>query len=285
MTARRPCMRQARPFHATQRGTDRMQRPAMARSNLALHRIAASPWQPVEAELDAWAACGRIVRFWWRDDDAVAPSPALDRLLALAEGVPLTLAVIPEMAEPALAGRLAEAPQVAVVQHGVAHENHAAPDAKRVELTQAGAAPALVAASKRLAELFGEQILPVLVPPWNRIAPALVPLLPGCGFAGLSTFGPRPQRLAAPGLVQVNTHADPVNWRARRARPVAEFATGLAETLEARRRGRADADEPVGLLTHHRLGDRAIEAMVAALASLVSDHPAACWVGLGEAIA
>ena len=42
-----------------------------------------------------------------------------------------------------------------------------------------------------LERLFGARPLPVLVPPWNRIAPALVPTLPEIGFAGLSTFGAR----------------------------------------------------------------------------------------------
>jgi hypothetical protein len=55
------------------------------------------PWLPLECELDLWSDSGRQVRFWLRDDDAVAPGPALDRLAQVAErfGAPALLAVIP----------------------------------------------------------------------------------------------------------------------------------------------------------------------------------------------
>ena len=70
-------------------------------------------WDRLDRELAAWAAEGREATFWWRDDDAVAATPALDRLLRLTEsgGVPLALAVIPAPAEPGLAERLATQPQ------------------------------------------------------------------------------------------------------------------------------------------------------------------------------
>ena len=44
-----------------------------------------SGWAVLEAELDLWQAAGRTASFWWRDDDAVAATPALSRLLALPE--------------------------------------------------------------------------------------------------------------------------------------------------------------------------------------------------------
>ncbi|MEI9988218.1 MAG: hypothetical protein WDN69_37045 [Aliidongia sp.] len=257
----------------------------MALPDLALHRSTASPWRVVEAELDAWATAGRVARLWWRDDDAVAPSSALDRLLALAGDAPLALAVIPQGIDPELARRLDGNPNITVAQHGIAHENHAPAGAKRVELMSPQAIPGLTEGAARLADLFGAQNLPVLVPPWNRIAPELVPLLTGCGFTGLSSFGPRRRPLAARGLAQVNTHVDPVDWTRRRSRDVADFATGLADTLALQRLGQMDAGEPLGLLTHHRLDDRGIEGMIADLASIVANHPAACWIGLAEAMA
>ena len=255
----------------------------MALPSLAAHRSSPSPWRVVEAELAAWAAAGRAASFWWRDDDAIAPSAALDRLLAVS--IPLSLAVIPQAAEPVLARHLSGVSHVRIVQHGIAHRNHAALGAKRTELVADLSPQALCEAAARLADLFGSLVLPVLVPPWNRIAPELVAALPGIGVTGLSTFGPRRQRLAAPGLVQVNTHADPVDWRARRARSAEEFATAVADTLALRRLGQADAAEPLGLLTHHRLDDPAAWALAADLASIVTAHPAARWVALEEALA
>ncbi|TIT57545.1 MAG: polysaccharide deacetylase, partial [Mesorhizobium sp.] len=54
-------------------------------------------WQPLVEELARWQRAGRKAEFWLRDDDAVDPTPALDRLLDLTRqfAVPVTLAVIP----------------------------------------------------------------------------------------------------------------------------------------------------------------------------------------------
>ena len=142
-----------------------------------------SGWPAVEQELVLWQAAGRKPVLWWRDDDAADATPALDRLLDLqrAHDQPLALAVVPAGATPALAARLAQAPRVDLLQHGYAHTNHAPPGDKKAEL---GAhRPAMFVLGElgtgRLAleRLFGRRVLPVLVPPWNRIAPALVPAM------------------------------------------------------------------------------------------------------------
>jgi len=57
-----------------------------------------SGWGALEAELDIWQSAGRSASFWWRDDDAIAATPELDRLLALAQDAPIGLAVIPAQA-------------------------------------------------------------------------------------------------------------------------------------------------------------------------------------------
>src|SRR5581483_2461357 len=145
------------------------------------------PWHALEAELDRWHGEGNIAELWWRDDDAVAPSAALDRLLALGGGaIPMALAVIPAGAEPALAERLAGEDRVAVLQHGYAHDNHRPPGERASEF--GGDRPrdeetrALTRGSGGLRRLFGARFVPALVPPWNRIDAGLVPALAGLGF-------------------------------------------------------------------------------------------------------
>jgi len=242
-----------------------------------------SIWAPLEAELAAWAETGRTARFWWRDDDATAPSAALDRLLALAGPVPLALAVVPQTATDALAHRLATTETVAVLQHGIAHINHAPTPAKKAELGDDRPAASLVAVlaegRRRLETLFGRRFRPILVPPWNRIAEAVANLLPAAGFIGLSTAGSH--RSAVAGLRQINSHLDPVDWRGtRRCRPVTDLVAEAARHLAARRL--AGSDEPVGFLTHHLLDDPATEDFAAGLTALVGTHPAAAWVSVGE---
>ena len=74
----------------------------------------------LERELDAWAAAGRTATLWWRDDDAAGATPALERLLALADelATPLALAVIPARADRSLRHLLARSRRVVVLQHG-----------------------------------------------------------------------------------------------------------------------------------------------------------------------
>ena len=71
-------------------------------------------WDALEAELDLWQSAGRTATFWWRDDDAIAWTPALERLLELAEDTPIAIAVIPGNAETGLAEPLLRVPTVTV---------------------------------------------------------------------------------------------------------------------------------------------------------------------------
>ncbi len=92
-------------------------------------------WQPLLDELDRWSEAGNVATFWWRDDDAIEPTFALDRMLALVNRfqVPLGLAVIPATATPQLADRLRNEKLVEVLQHGYRHKNHANPGERAAE--------------------------------------------------------------------------------------------------------------------------------------------------------
>jgi hypothetical protein len=243
--------------------------------------IAPQPdWSALDQALARAKDKGRAVAFWWRDDDAAAHTPALDRLLALAVrfGVPLVLAPVPALVEPSLVDRLGGGPRVGVVVHGLRHANHAPPGEAKAEFgahRPLGALKADAAAGLRAAQTrFGARLHPVFVPPWNRIAPALVAALQTLGFRGLSAFGDRAARAAAPGLAQVNTHLDPIAWRAGRglAAPDALIA-GIARCIESRL-CMADAPEPIGVLTHHLVHDEAIWTFCEALLERLAAHPA-----------
>lgn len=250
----------------------------------------APAWDALGRELDAWAASGRQATLWWRDDDAVAPGPALDRLLDVAaqHAIPLALAVIPQPATTALAARLTAGlapagPDIAVLQHGFAHRNHGAANEKKAELGAQRPAEAVLDELRQGAALlrarFAGAALPVLVPPWNRIAPSVVAGLGTAGFTGLSTYHPRLAREAAPGVLQVNTHVDIIDWRGSRGFVGTAAALELMTAhLAARRLGRNDADEPTGLMTHHLVHDEACWTFLAALADRLADRPGAVWL-------
>lgn len=244
-------------------------------------------WRRLLDEIGRARDAGRTAEFWWRDDDAARPEPALERLLALARSaqVPLALAVIPERAEAAAFARLPAA--VAILQHGSDHRNRAAAGEKKSEFPEADPAAIamarLAAAGRRLAGVAGARLLPVLAPPWNRIPATHVAHLAAAGFRGLSCHGPRRAAAPAPGLLQVNTHVDLIAWRAGRGFAGEDAVlAGAAAHLAAKREGRADAGEPTGWLSHHAEHDEAAWRFLERLFETLRAAPGVRWLGAPE---
>lgn len=232
-----------------------------------------SGWHALETALDAVARDGKAIRLWWRDDDAGRGDPRLERLLELAErrALPLALAVVPVWLDADAQARIAASPQASVLQHGFAHRNHAPAGQKSCEL--GGRALATIEAElaqgrEILVDAFGAAFLAVLVPPWNRIERQLTDRLRACGFAGLSTYGRRAAPEAAPGLVQVNTHLDPIGWRGER---LFVGEVGALERLIAV----LDPDEPIGILSHHLAMDEPGWRFLDRLLGVLAAHPGA----------
>ncbi|MVA24645.1 polysaccharide deacetylase family protein [Agrobacterium vitis] len=227
--------------------------------------------------LDDLAAQGKTVSLWLRDDDAVEPSDPLETLLALARRfqIPLTLAVIPEPTGAALAGLLRAESLATIAVHGWNHQSHAGPGEKKQEL--GGHRPAAIVLDElrqglaKLHGLYGEQLLPMLVPPWNRIDKALLPALPGLGFTALSVFG-REKRIDT--LTLLNTHVDVMDWHGTRGGRDADILFAeLADYL-------APDTEPlhaIGILTHHLVHDQAVWDFLTRLFALTVTHPACRW--------
>jgi hypothetical protein len=230
-----------------------------------------SVWQPLHEELDRWNDAGRTADFWLRDDDAVEPTPALDRLLNLTGeyGVPVTLAVVPAFTGEALAARLTRAPHASVAVHGWAHANHAPADAKKQELGPHRPREAVLEELARglavIHELHGARALPLLVPPWNRIDADLVPELRPLGFEALSVFGaPKP----AP-LPLINSNVDVMDWHGTRG--CRDHAVLVGEIVAQLNRAFAGG-EPVGLLTHHLVHDEAVWRFMRGLFEVTSGY-------------
>lgn len=215
-----------------------------------------NPFSEVEAELAQWHGAGLTPSFWLRDDDAVAPSAALERLITLVRRheVPLLLAVIPAGATAALAARLAGEPLVTPAVHGHAHRRQSADGVPPLEL--GGERPAeavlaeLAAGRDRLLSLFGDRLSGILVPPWNRIAPEVAARVHEVGFTAVSTNS---WHVTGTRLPELNTQIDIVDWaEGRRGRSLAWTAGELLRRLkQARARGGA----PLGILSHHLVHD------------------------------
>lgn len=246
----------------------------------------AANWNPVEEELSRWSGLGRRCAFWLRDDDAVAAGPQLDRLLrrCATAGIPLGLAVIPAEAGRSLADALADQPHAAVLVHGWAHADHAAPGARKCEFGPERPADLRQVEAERglsvLRALFGGRLFPLFVPPWNRMAADMPVRLAAAGYRAVSAFGTPPRERG--GVAWINTHLDLIDWRGgRSAVPPAALLDTLCRELRERREGRRDPHEPIGLLTHHRVHDEAIWNLLDRLLDRLAGHPAVEWPAVG----
>lgn len=238
------------------------------------------PWERLAEELDSWRDEGRTATFWWRDDDAAETHPNLSRLLRTAGDRPISLAAVPARLDVALAEHLALGREtVSVLPHGFLHENHAPEGEKKAEFGPHRPPEVMIAEIGagwgRLRALLEGRALPIFVPPWNRIDPALVERLPETGLEALSTYKARG---VGEGATRLNTHVDIVDWKAGGGFLGDERVIDLtAGHLKARRTasGGVDPTEPTGLLTHHLVHDEACWTFIDRLLSVLDDHPAA----------
>jgi hypothetical protein len=221
-------------------------------------------WDDLARECAAWGESGRLATWWWRDDDAVAATPALDRLLLTAHG-PIALAVIPAGLQPDLAPRLKQNPEAAVLQHGYAHRNQAPAGGRKSEFPDERDLSAierdLADGFRKLSAAFGARFVPVLTPPWNRIGGRTVAILQSIGFIGLTRYLPRAAE-SLHGVNLVNTHVDVIDWRGRNGPPGGFLGEAACLDLfighlQARRLGSVDLNEPTGVLSHHLVHDPA----------------------------
>ncbi|MBZ9747801.1 polysaccharide deacetylase family protein [Mesorhizobium sp. CO1-1-7] len=233
-------------------------------------------WQPLVEELAGRQRAGRKAEFWLRDDDAVDPTPALDRLLDLTGEftVPVTLAVIPALTDEKLAARLDEAPHATVAMHGWVHRNHAPEGHKKQELGAHRPGEAvleeLAGGLSHLTGLHGARTVPMLVPPWNRIDAGLVSDLGSIGFAALSVFGPPdPASLAV-----INCNVDIMDWHGTRG---CRDHGLLIQAIVARLQDAFD-DEPVGLLTHHLVHDESAWLFLERLFTVTAQIDSCVWL-------
>jgi len=259
-----------------------------------LPRVAAAKsaeWCDLVDELDRWEEAGRVAELWWRDDDAVAPTPVLDRLLDVAAGVPLSLAVIPAEMVQELAAALCPFSRVSVLQHGWCHANRTADysgDGKKSEYPAErhplDVADELDEGRQRLLSVFGSRVMPVFVPPWNRFSDRFVPLLEEAGIAVISQQAPRknaPRQGVKQGVAAIDVHLDVVAWHEDRS--FVGDAAALGRLLAELRARRETIDRAaIGVLTHHLVMDSATEDFLARLGDTVARHRGARWAGVAE---
>ena len=246
-------------------------------------------WSDLDNELKLWRAAGVTPTFWWRDDDTESPTPALDRLLTLAEKhrLPIHLAVIPKNVSSALAHRLARSPDAYVLQHGYAHVNKEPSGARASEVGENRdirlQLQDLRAGWQCLIRAELPNLLPGFAAPWNRIADKTIAQFPDLGYRMVSACHARKSAHPVPGVTQVNIHFDPIRWKhGPQFRGTEATLAGVVEHLEQRRLGLVDQSEPTGLSTHHLQTDDIVWDFVDQLLDRLTYDGATEWVRLSS---
>lgn len=247
-----------------------------------------SDWADLDAELSLWRAQGMTPTFWVRDDDVQRPTADLDRLIALCDraDAPLHLAAIPKGLDAGLAPHVNGHPDVWVLQHGFAHIN-CAPKSERAsefgpsrsldEITHD-----LVTGWDILSSSGFDRLLPVFVPPWNRVRDHFVDLLAGLGYQLFSFSDPRETQFPVDGLQQFNIHVDPIRWKeGAKFRGEAKTLWNTIEHLVQRRTQEVDPDEPTGINTHHLQTDAETWAFMERLFPHLTDRGVR-WIRLKD---
>jgi hypothetical protein len=256
--------------------------------------LASSSFPHLNHELTRWKEAGSVPRLWWRDDDAVAVTPALERLQTLAKRfeVNVGLASIPRFAHAELAAFVHENASLSPLCHGLAHMNHASarlPSEFGTQRSLATLERDVSEAYTLYTERFGEHALKVFVPPFNHMTAALIPILKAKGFEGVSSRPTRAERLKVqlakapetlsqwvtsifpplkpdPDFIRADVHIHPIVWSAPiRAASVETCENALVQHLRARRLGLLPVLSPIGFVTHHLDHDEPIWCVVETL--------------------
>ena len=214
-------------------------------------------YQRLEKEINRLDSENKCMEIWWRDDDLEAPSHSLENMISVSDNINLAplLAVIPARASKQLVKLLNQC-NINIAMHGLNHYNYEPLTRKKAEFGSFRPIEAqwkdLEKGISHLEQLFGDLFLKCFVPPWNRINSELAKTLPSFGISSLSTFSSRKGATPVPGLLQVNTHVDVIDWKENRSFIGAELMAGkIAGELQNCRTGTIENPEPIGLLTHH----------------------------------
>ena len=171
----------------------------------------------LERVINTEISSGNIIRFWWRDDDVIDDTDELNKLLefSIANNVPSYLAVIPKTLSDDAINKIKEHHNISVMQHGYSHNNYANVGEPFNEFGQHRNLEAQLKEIRigfeKLITSFGNQFVPVFVPPWGHIAESVIEKLSTIGIKGISLIGHSDKNY--PCLFNKNVDIDIFSWK------------------------------------------------------------------------
>ncbi len=244
-------------------------------------------WDTLEHTLAKFA---EPVQFWWRDDDAVEESTALNHLIDLQQryNIALHLAVIPHHLKSTLLDSLSPHDDIWVLQHGFSHQSYAAPQQRKIELGGECDPEQLrkqLAQGKHILEhAFPKQFLPIMVPPWNRVDDWVHPLLQSIGYSAWSGLASLSPSLNTKNIVDqldnYPVHIDIMNWKTRQFAGVEIVVNNIIQHLEKQRLSTTSENKAIGLMTHHLVHDTSCQQFLDQFFAFSQTHSMIEWQNL-----
>lgn len=224
--------------------------------------------------------------FFFRADDVGAGGQAFETLCRLFREyqVPLALAVVPAWLsstrkEQLLAAAPVTEPLWGWHQHGWRHVNWQR-TGKKSEFGEQRPLEKqwrdILNGQQKMQDIFGEHLLPVFTPPWNRLSLQTVKILHQLGFKAVSLDGPLPRGGKGPApLMNLRVSVDLHTRKSRN--PDEDFETLLGELT-----GAVSRKEPVGFMVHHARMTLFAFEFLSELLPLLKNHLHADCLGFRE---
>lgn len=204
---------------------------------------------------------GRLLEFWWRDDDLADGDHQLPVFIDIAKalGIAPLVAVVPGLRTAAAVPASSLPDDWAYAQHGWKHLNHEPAGQGNNEFGDArppGDVRAdLVRGREIMRDQFAGQYVDVFVPPWFHFAERHEPLINDVGYRGFSGWGGRWRTQLAPSVVQAGAHLDLLDWGADGAASLAppeKLKRRLSQPARQRHTA-GNGNVRVCVLSHHRV--------------------------------
>ena len=217
-----------------------------------------TPWQmELRENLALIQAEGKEVRIFFRDDDIDEDEETLIRLLDLflAHGVPLNLAVIPDLLSDATVRRLHTRElwipeSLGLIQHGWRHINHEQEGRKcefGISRSLADKFNDIARGKSRLEDAFGPRFYPAFTPPWNRCTQDTFGVLDELGFMVFSKDRGK-ELVEGHRFQEISTTLDLYRWKDGATLQPPDFIvkTLVSQLWEL---------DTIGILLHHKVMD------------------------------
>jgi len=217
-----------------------------------------TPWQiELRENLELIRAEGKEVRIFFRDDDIDEDEESLIRLLDLflAHGVPLNLAIIPNLLTEATVRRLHTRElwipeSLGLIQHGWSHTNHEQEGRKcefGISRSLADKFNDIARGKSRLEDAFGPRFYPAFTPPWNRCTQDTFGVLDELGFVVFSKDQGK-ESVQGHHFQEISTTLDLYRWKGE---PTLQPPDVLINTLI----DQLWTLDRIGILLHHKVMD------------------------------